>query len=251
MDAVGTWRWTADYPGDAANSPSSVACGPASVSVEKAVPSLSLGGLPSSVTIGTDVSVGATIVNGFRPTGTTIIRFFGPDDPGCSSPVDQEVLDVDGAGPYVARFTPTRVGRWALTTSYSGDDANTSAALTCGSTVIAVTQAIPTLTPVSIPTTASAGDTLGASVWLNGGYQPAGRVQFRLFDPADPACAGVPTYVEEADLSDSAAATATGFTVPRRAKARGTGQSRTSVTRTMPRSARSAANLRHRSRRRA
>ena len=122
---------------------------------------------------------------------------------------------MDGAGPYVARFTPTRVGRWALTTSYSGDDANTSAALTCGSTVIAVTQAIPTLTPVSIPTTASAGDTLGASVWLNGGYQPAGRVQFRLFDPADPACAGVPTYVEEADLSDSAAATATGFTVPK------------------------------------
>ena len=52
----------------------------------RAVPSLSLGGLPSSVTIGTDVSVGATIVNGFRPTGTTIIRFFGPRRSGLLEP---------------------------------------------------------------------------------------------------------------------------------------------------------------------
>ena len=214
-DAVGRWRWTVDYPGDANNTPSSVACGPAFIDVLEASPSLSVPTSGKRVTVGTEASFDVSVVNGFRPSGTLTFRVFGPGDSGCAAPAETHVATVDGPGPYSVAFTPTSVGVWKVTASYSGDGANEAATLGCPSLLVDATKAVPALELVSIPTAAGAGDTLRASLLVSGGYHPVGRALFRLFDPGDGACSGAPIHVEETDLAGGTASTASGFTVPK------------------------------------
>jgi|GEM_PF-5233243 len=214
-DAVGRWRWTLDYAGDGNNTPASLACGPAFIDVLKASPSLSVGTSGGSVAVGTGVSFDVSVANGFRPGGTMTFGVFDPNDSGCTAPSETQVAQVDGPGPYSVAFTPTSVGLWKVTAAYSGDDANEAATLGCPSLLVNVTRAVPALGLVSIPTAATAGDTLRASLLVSGGYGPTGRTLFRLFGPGDAACGGVPAYVEEAPLAGGGASTSGGFTVPK------------------------------------
>jgi len=214
-DAVGRWRWTLDYSGDANNTAANVACDTADVDVVKASPSLSAGPSQRSAVVGTEASFEVSLQNGFLPTGTIALQLYRPDDLGCSTPVDSQVVPVDGPGPYSASFVPTSVGRWRVTATYSGDALNARTGLGCSSLLLDATKATPALRPVSIPTTAVVGDVLGAWLLVNGGYHPTGRVLFRLFDRDDSSCGGFPVHVEEAPLSGGTSSTPTGFSVPR------------------------------------
>ena len=97
-----------------------------------------------------------------------------------------------------------------MTASYAGDDNNTAAALSCGSHPIEVGKAVPTLTLEATPATARPNSTLDARLTLDGGFNPTGNVEFRLFDPQDTACT-TPTHVETGALSSGVAHTTTGF----------------------------------------
>jgi len=214
VDTVGTWRWRLDYPGDVNNTPVHTACGVTATEVQKASPSLSLSTAQSTLPVGKDVSVSARLDNAFRPTGTINVRWYAPTDPGCAQPAHQDTYTVDGAGLYTSHFAPTSVGTWRMRIGYSGDPSNNDASLACVP-VLDVTKASPALTPVAIPTTA-AGGTLASWALARNGYQPTGRVLFRLFGPLDTGCAGLPAYVEEALLSGTTAETHTGFTLPKK-----------------------------------
>ena len=213
-DELGTWRYAVDYPGDASNNPVSLACGTGSAEVYKAWPYISAGVSPGAVTIGQDVSVTGRVGSGFRPAGAVEVRFFAPDDPGCGSPAETRSPTMDSSGSFATTFTPTRVGTWRVTASYPGDAFNNPTSTWCGSTAFEVSKASPIVFPAAIPTSAQTGSLLQAFTLVQGGYRPAGRVAFRLYRPDDATCAGLPAYIEEANVVGGAAATSTGFVAP-------------------------------------
>jgi hypothetical protein len=216
LESAGTWKLTAAYPGDANNAPLNRGCAtPFAFQVSKVAASLTPVVTPDTVAVGQPVSAGATVF-GHTPTGTLTVKLFGPSDPSCASPVATQTVSVTGSGPVRASLVPTSAGQWRVTTEYSGDAANLPAATGCGSIAFTATKAVPALELVSIPTAADARDTLRASVLVSDGYQPAGRILFRLFGPADAACAGAPTHAEEVPLTGSTASTSGSFTVPKK-----------------------------------
>ena len=213
-DEIGTWRYRVDYPGDANNGAVSLACGAASTEVVKASPYVWTGLSSGNVVVGQDVSVNGQVSNGYQPTGTVAVQLFAPDDPGCSSPAETKNATMDPYGAFSTTFTPTRVGTWRVMVSYPGDVFNNPASTWCGMTAVDVVKASPTLFPAVTPTTAQTGARLQAFTLVQGGYKPAGRVTFRLYRPDDPTCAGLPAYIEEANVVGGSAATATGFLAP-------------------------------------
>jgi len=210
-DQIGTWRYRVDYPGDANNNAVSLACGVASVEVFKASPYIWTGLSSGNIVIGQDVSVNGQVANGYQPGGTVAVQLYAPDDPGCSSPAETKNATMDPYGSFSTTFTPTRVGTWPVGVSYPGDAFNNQASTWCGMTVVDVVRASPTMFPAATPTTAKTGASLQALTLVQGGYTPGGRVTFRLYRPDDPTCAGLPAYIEEANVVGGAASTSTGF----------------------------------------
>lgn len=213
-DQLGTWRYRVDYPGDANNNAVSLACGATSVEVGKASPSIWAGLSSTSVVIGEDVTVSGQLGSGYQPAGTVTVRFFSPDDPGCSSPAGSQSPTMDAYGSFATTFTPTRVGTWRVTVAYPGDAYNNPASTWCGQLSLGVGKASPTVFPAAVPTTAQTGARLQAFTLVQGGYTPAGRVSFRLYRPDDPTCSGLPAHIEEANVADGAASTSTGYVAP-------------------------------------
>lgn len=181
---------------------------------------------PSSraVTIGTTIHDRATVTgSSTSPTGTVIFSLFAPDNPTCSStgagpvftssPVDLHagangVSTATGSG-----YAPTAVGTYHWVAAYSGDGhLYNPVASECSQEAVVVGQATPT-----IATTQSAGGPLGVSIsdtaTVSGGVNPTGTVTFKLYGPADDACAGTPLATSMGQLTggkaDSASFTTT------------------------------------------
>jgi len=186
------------------------------VVVSKVQASLGLTVSPQPVVVGQTVSANASVV-GFEPTGTLTVRRFEPSDVSCSNPVATDVFAVRGDGPYKIEFRATRAGKWLVTMSYSGDAANSGVVDSCGFRGIEVAKAVPDLRLIADPASARSRDTVSARLELRGGYQPTGRVEFRLFGPAAGDCTGTPAYVEEGRLVDGVARTEIGFQLPKQA----------------------------------
>ncbi len=132
--AAGTYRWTADYSGDASNAASSSACNAANESVTVAKHTTTLTTNASGdVTIGGQVHDTATLSGGVSPTGTITFKLYGPDDADCSGgAVFTDTVNVNGNGGYESgAFTPSAAGTYRWVADYSGDVANNPAASTC------------------------------------------------------------------------------------------------------------------------
>jgi hypothetical protein len=213
-DALGVWKWQADYPGDDLNEAVALPCGQTYVDVGKAQPSLAAGVSPSSTEVGADVSVGGSLTGGYQPEGSVTVRLFGPGDDSCSSPVETRDVAIATDGGFGTAFTLAAVGSWRMTAEYAGDDFNYPASAACGQMVALATKATPSLVAAASPTTAEPGTTLQAFTLVYGGYGPTGRVAFRLYGPSDTSCAGLPAYIEEAEVAGSSAHTTTGFVAP-------------------------------------
>ncbi len=83
--AAGTYRWVADYSGDAtANRGVTTSCGDEIATVNPATPALSTTASPS-VTVGGAIFDTATLTGGVMPTGTIVFDAYGPTDPECSN----------------------------------------------------------------------------------------------------------------------------------------------------------------------
>ena len=201
--APGTYRWTADYSGDANNDPASSACNAAneSVSVSKAAPTLSTAASPNT-TIGHRIRDIAKLAQGRSPTGTIRFRLYGPGDDNCSrAPVFTSTKSVSGNGSYPsAKFRPTELGIYHWRASYSGDSRNAAASNPCGSPKESnwVRKASPTL-----DTTASlteAGRIIDTAK-LSGGHNPSGELAFKLYGPGDTNCSRQPVFGDRVPVS--------------------------------------------------
>jgi PKD domain/Domain of unknown function DUF11 len=140
----GTYRWVAEYSGDAENEPAAGTCGAEGETsvVAKATPTLDTTAT-AEVGLGGPIAATASVGGGHGPTGTVTFDLFAPDDAACTgSPVFTATvpLGADGSASSGA-FTPIAAGAYAWRATYSGDDFNDSVTGACGpsSNVIAPT----------------------------------------------------------------------------------------------------------------
>ncbi|MEU8074374.1 hypothetical protein AB0B31_02920 [Catellatospora citrea] len=133
----GTYRWRAEYSGDANNAPVTTACNEANESVVvRAVPVT-----PTLVTdasrdtfVGKQVFDTATLSGGTDPTGTITFTLYGPGDATCSrTPVFTSTITINGNGAYESeRFRPSQPGTYQWVAAYSGDSDNRAVSTRCG-----------------------------------------------------------------------------------------------------------------------
>ncbi len=203
---AGTYRWTADYSGDAINNSATSACNAAgeSVVVAKASPTLQTNA-SGAITIGGQVHDTATLAAGHSPAGQVTFKAYGPDDANCSGPAAfTDTKNVgSGNGAYdSADFTPAQAGAYRWTADYSGDANNNAASSACNAPgeSVAVAKQSPTLT-----TQASANTTIGNQIrdtaTLAAGHSPGGTITFKAYGPGDANCSGPTAFTDTKNVS--------------------------------------------------
>ena len=208
--AAGTYYWTASYSGDANNQPASTSCGDLLESsvVNKASPALTTTAT-QSVTIDSPISDVATLSGASSNAGGTITFHLFTDNQ-CQNEVSAGLtpVTVSGNGAYPSGgFTPTAVGTYYWTASYSGDANNQPVSTSCGD---ANESSMVTKAPSSISTAQELFPQDSGTVSAGAGGTPTGSVTFELFGPNNPTCdaAGVsPVYTQTVPLSSGSAST--------------------------------------------
>lgn len=188
------------------------------VGLALAGPQLAGGAPKASPSISTQVSGlftitdTATVSGGASPTGLVAFELFGPDDPMCTRlPFAVSTASLAGGTATSAPVTLTQGGTYSWIATYSGDDANDSAAGVCGDPNETVRLAIDDRRP-SLTTQASPDVHAGGSVddvaTLTGvaNPSPTGVVTFSLYGPDNPSCAGAPAFVVAAPVVGDTAA---------------------------------------------
>jgi hypothetical protein len=209
---TGTYYWVAFYPGDRSsgglNQAANSGCKDEPITVSPASPTIStVATNPSSpIVVGTTVSISdtATLAGSFRPTGTVTFDLWGPTQTSCTgTPVATASSSVNSstgtASSGSVSFSPTQVGTYFWTATYSGDSNNNPAGPSaCGdpNEAVSVVKATPQLT-----TTIFLGDIANVS----GGFGPTGSVTFNLFN--NTTCTGSPIYSVTVQLSSGTANT--------------------------------------------
>lgn len=217
---VGTYHWTAIYTKGAGEPALEGECGDAdeSSTVTKALPTV-------ATDAGADVEIGgalgdvATVAGGHSPTGTVSFRLYGPGDTACANtPVFTATknLGEEAGEPGVARsgpFTPSEAGEYRWIASYSGDADNEAIAGTCGDPdeTVTVAKAAPAIASQASPGLRLGDGAVDDTATVSGGHQPSGSVEFALFGPADPTCAGAPVFTDSAPLAADGTATSADF----------------------------------------
>jgi hypothetical protein len=114
-------------------------------------------------------------------------------------------VSVTGNGDYNSgNFTPTAVGSYFWTASYSGDANNLAASTSCGD---AGETSVVNKAPSNIATAQSLFPQDSATLSASAGGTPTGSVTFQLFPPADTACSGTAAYSETVPLTSGSAST--------------------------------------------
>jgi hypothetical protein len=158
-----------------------------------------------SVTIGNPINDTATLSNVTATAGGSI-TFKAFSDSNCSTlKFTSNAIPVSGPGNYTSNnFTPTAVGTYYWTVSYTGDASNQGFSTSCGdaneSSVVG--PASPSINTTPNPSSGTVGDTLKDSAALSGGYSPTGNIVFKLFAPNDPNCSVTPVFTETVSVSN-------------------------------------------------
>jgi hypothetical protein len=166
-----------------------------------------------SVTIGSPISDTATLSGATADAGGTI-TFHLFSDSQCANEVSTGLspVTVNGNGDYNSgNYTPTAVGTYYWTASYSGDANNLPASTACGdpneSSVVGKAPSNISTAQLLYPQ-----DTVTVSAGAGG--TPTGNVTFKLYGPNDTNCTGVPVYSETESLAGGSASTSnTSFSV--------------------------------------
>jgi uncharacterized protein (DUF2141 family) len=167
----------------------------AQVYAAPATPSVTTSVSPSTITLSAlptpSVTDTATISGGYNPTGTiTFYAYYSATSaPACSDLVfTSSPVTVVGNGMYTSGpFTPTQVGYYFWTASYSGDANNTANTTACGASgeTVTVSPATPSITTFVSPSTIvlSSSPTPSAedTATISGGYQPTGTITFHVY----------------------------------------------------------------------
>lgn len=160
-------------------------------------PTISTSASPSAAPVGTPIHDTAVVSGGEDPTGTVSFSLHAPGDLQCFGP--DLVAGLPGfknlpfiAGQSVtsAAAVTTHVGTYRWVATYSGDPGNRFASSGCGSELVTVTTATPSIATTPTQTGSLMGASISDTATLGGGYSATGTVSFSLFGPADRACSG-------------------------------------------------------------
>jgi len=151
------------------------------------------------ITLGGAVSDTATLAGGRQATGSITFRLYGPEDPTCSAApaYTSAAVPVSGDGDYGSpAFTPTAAGTYRWTATYSGDDENEAVPGSCDGAEAAVLVGKATPTLGTTPSAGTVGDPLRDEATVDGrvGPRAGATVEFRLYGPGDPTCAGAAVF---------------------------------------------------------
>src|SRR5262249_15438418 len=155
----------------------------------------------SSATIGSAIHDVAHLTNATAGAGGSItFKAYGPNDPTCANApaFTSAAIPVNGSGDYSSGdFTPSAVGTYLWTASYTGDQHNSSALTKCGdanesSTIV---KASPGLTTTATAGPVVVGGNIHDVAHLTGGFGTlGGTITFQVFAPGDTNCT-TPTAV--------------------------------------------------------
>ena len=224
--AAGTYRWVAEYSGDAPNTLGAgpTACDDAneSVVVNPGQPTITTNATVGPVALGDPIDDTATLSgtspkpNGGPAGGSITFNAYGPDDADCSdTAVYTSVVQVSGDDTYTASagdggtFTPTAAGTYYWTADYSGDPPNTlGVSSACGdeneSTLV---QAQPTITTNATVGPVALGDPIDDTATLSGtspkpnGNPAGGSITFNAYGPDDADCSDTAVYTSVVQVS--------------------------------------------------
>jgi len=202
--AAGTYRWSAEYGGDAENEPASSLC-LATSAISKATPSLST--VATSAVVGAAVHDTATLSEGVNPTGTLTFEAFGPNNVSCTgAAVYTKAVSVAGNGSYGSEdFTAATAGAYRWTVTYSGDADNEAADSLCNSAneTSTVSKASPGISTTA--TDAAIGAAVKDTATISSGVNPTGTVVFEAFGPNNATCAGAAAFTKSVTVNGNGA----------------------------------------------
>jgi len=161
--AVGTYRWTATYNGDANNLAATSGCQDEQVTTTKAQPNIST--TPSAGgTVGTVINDTATVSGGYSPTGDVTFNLYAPGDTTCVSAIQTFAnVTLSGLTATSGNYTTAAVGTYRWTATYNGDANNLAAPSGCQDEQVTTTAVPPGAGTLG---TQQGAGTLGASVTL-------------------------------------------------------------------------------------
>lgn len=204
---VGTYRWTADYSGDANNLAAHSACNAANESsvVTAASPNINTTPDPSSGTVGVTLNDSAALTNGVNPQGSIQFKLFAPGDTNCDGPaVFTQTVSVNGNGTYntTGGYQSNATGIYRWTATYTSSNANNNNASSgCQAEQVTISPASP-----NIVTQATASVTIDSPIsdtaTLSGGVNPTGTITFNLYGPNDADCSGNPVYTDTVQVNN-------------------------------------------------
>ena len=157
--AVGTYRWTATYSGDANNLGATSGCQDEQVTTTKAQPDIATTPSDGGV-LGTVIHDVANVSGGHSPTGDVTFRLYDPSDATCSgAPVFTDTEGLVSGHSTSGDYTAVAVGTYRWTATYNGDAGNLTATSGCQDEQVTVTS--PTggvqAANVSLPDTGRSG----------------------------------------------------------------------------------------------
>ncbi|HSS32244.1 MAG TPA: hypothetical protein VLL27_03080, partial [Solirubrobacterales bacterium] len=211
--AAGTYRWTAEYSGDANNNAATSNCNASNETstVAKVTPSLS--STAANGTAGGSISDSATLASGFSPAGTLTFEAFGPSNATCTGGAAfTKAVTVAGNGNYGSTsFANPLAGSYNWTISYSGDANNNAVTSGCNAAneTSSVGKAAPTLS--SSATSATIGTAIKDTATLTGVTSPTGTLTFKAFGPGDATCATAAAFTKTVAVSGNGSYGSTDF----------------------------------------
>jgi hypothetical protein len=197
----GLYQWTVEYEGDANNKAVNLACGALNQASAVGTIDVVLTASATDNTVGAPVAATATIREGAIPGGQVTFRAFSPSDVSCSgAPAFSSAVKVTGNGSYrSAAFTPTKVGTFRWTVTYSGDPNHAPATAGCGTAASRIAPAQPTIAG-AVAQRVTVGTPFQDTAALRGGYAPSGTITFRIYAPGSSGCAK-PDFVNTVAIS--------------------------------------------------
>ncbi len=206
---AGTYHWVATYSGDGNNA----GVGPVgctdpneTVTITKALPTLSTSATPASAPVGTAIKDVATLTGGDNPTGTITWSLYGPNDNACTgTPLTTSAVTVNGDNSYTSpALTPTTAGTYHWVATYSGDTNNSgSGPVGCSdpSETVSITKVGPAISTSATPASAPVGTAIKDVATLTGGDNPTGTITWSLYGPNDNSCTGTPLTTSAVTVS--------------------------------------------------
>lgn len=206
-DMEGTWRWTANYPGDFANLPSSSGCQEELVLISINPTNITTTPNPTTGKVGDILNDSAIVTSDYDLTGTVTFKLYPPGDDTCLEPVFSQIVPVgDGNVSTNPGYQNNIAGTWRWTAEYSGDFANAPSSSGCNDELVIIDKYDPSITTQPNPSSGLVGITLNDTAILTSDFELTGEVLFKLFEPGDVTCQ-TPVYTQTVPVNSTTEAT--------------------------------------------